>query len=433
MAPRLRPHRASTPSTSSPTVGRTSSWTTPTPAPSPTAWATRGGRAVQRRRGAIHVSSDIADGLAVAHRQGIVHRDLKPSNVLFRNGSTGERVLLADFGIARSLESARGSTIAAGTPHYMAPEQAQGRAERASDVYAAAVILHELLVGDPPFPFDSAGQVLRAQLTETPADVRIRRPDVPAPIAELISRGLSLEPEPPPGRRRRVEGGAGAGAAGGALAETIAPTTSTGPAPGETDRHPGRAGTPPPGAAASVTPPATPPPRHRSSTAGVHRRPAAPADTVPCPATAGEPRTSGGPGFLVGAVVVIVALIAAAMVFRSNKASAGEIILAPKTRRAPTRSRRRSCPPRPPRRSSHRRPSRPSRSGATGSVSGSTAGLYGGTRQLGVCDPGQLVSFLQANQPRKARRGRRCSASRPTRSRRTSPVSRPCCCAPIRG
>src|SRR5581483_10226646 len=105
---------------------------------------------------------------------------------------------------------------------------------------------------------------------------------------------------------------------------------------------------------------------------------------------------------LIGAVVVVVAIIAAALVLKSNKASAGEIILAPKNAPGanpftpsvvPTAA---TTPPF----TSPTVP--PQQKGATGSVSGSTPGLYGGTRQLGVCDPGQLVSFLQAN-PAKAR------------------------------
>ncbi|MBV9934829.1 MAG: serine/threonine protein kinase, partial [Actinobacteria bacterium] len=254
---------------------------------------------------AVRISIDIADGLAVAHRQGIVHRDLKPSNVLFRTSSgRAVRLVLADFGIARSLESARGSTIAAGTPHYMAPEQAQGQAERASDVYAAAVILHELLLGDPPFPFDSAGQVLRAQLTETPADVRVRRPDVPAPIAELIARGLALEPT-----HRPADGDAWKAALQAAAGQQPMPPQGATLGPGDIDRAGATLGPADMPTPIMSTPPPGPPPPY-----------SAPAEVTP----AGAPKRRNQTPMVIGALVVVIAIVVAAVVLKGGKASAGE-------------------------------------------------------------------------------------------------------------
>jgi len=332
---------------------------------------------------AVRISIDIADGLAVAHRQGIVHRDLKPSNVLFRTSSgRAVRLVLADFGIARSLESARGSTIAAGTPHYMAPEQAQGQAERASDVYAAAVILHELLLGDPPFPFDSAGQVLRAQLTETPADVRVRRPDVPAPIAELIARGLALEPT-----HRPADGDAWKAALQAAAGQQPMPPQGATLGPGDIDRAGATLGPADMPTPIMSTPPPGPPPPY-----------SAPAEVTP----AGAPKRRNQTPMVIGALVVVIAIVVAAVVLKGGKASAGEIILAPKN--APGANPfTPSVVPTAQTTPTFTSPTvPPTQKGATGSVSGSTPGLYGGTRQLGVCDPGQLVSFLKAN-PAKAR------------------------------
>ena len=84
---------------------------------------------------ALDLSIDIAEALAVAHGLGVVHRDLKPSNVMYRNVAAHhrdtrlERMLLADFGIARVTQGNQAATIAAGTPHYMAPEQSEGHAD----------------------------------------------------------------------------------------------------------------------------------------------------------------------------------------------------------------------------------------------------------------------------------------------------------------
>ena len=102
--------------------------------------------------------------------------------------------MLADFGIARSLARSRGTTIATGTPHYMAPEQADGRADERSDLYSAAVILYELLAGRVPYPYESASRVMFAQQQEPLAPISASRTDVPVGIDHLLARALSPDP-----------------------------------------------------------------------------------------------------------------------------------------------------------------------------------------------------------------------------------------------
>src|SRR3954469_24355512 len=149
----------------------------------------------------VQISLDIADGLTVAHALGIVHRDLKPSNVLFQSvpahhqTEQDERLVLADFGIARSMIETRGTTIATGTPKYMPPEQADGRADARSDIYAAAVIAYELLAGRVPHPYDSVGQLLTAQKTEPVTPIGELRADVPPALSAAIDRALSIDPD----------------------------------------------------------------------------------------------------------------------------------------------------------------------------------------------------------------------------------------------
>ena len=95
--------------------------------------------------------SPLADALDHAHGQAIVHRDLKPANVLLNEE---ERPILADFGLARMLESSMRFTQASqalGTPEYMSPEQAMGGdVDHRSDLYAYGVLLYQMLVGQTP-------------------------------------------------------------------------------------------------------------------------------------------------------------------------------------------------------------------------------------------------------------------------------------------
>ena len=157
-------------------------------------------QAVNRRQftidEAVSTSMAIASGLEAAHALDIVHRDLKPSAVLFQTipGSDEPQLVLADFGIAKSIAQSK-TTVATGTPHYMAPEQAEGRVDQRTDIYSAAVILYEMLAGRVPYAFDSLSEVIRAQGAAAPVALALLRPDAPPALSEAVARALSHDPE----------------------------------------------------------------------------------------------------------------------------------------------------------------------------------------------------------------------------------------------
>ncbi|NYI06200.1 serine/threonine-protein kinase [Allostreptomyces psammosilenae] len=150
--------------------------------------------------GGALLTAQIADALAASHADGVVHRDLKPANVLLAVGGGPDSVMrpmLTDFGIARLADSP-GITRAhefVGTPAYVAPETAEGREQTSAvDVYAAGIVLHELLTGQPPFTGDGPMTILHRHLTEEP-----RRPaTVPDPLWTVIERCLRKRPEERP-------------------------------------------------------------------------------------------------------------------------------------------------------------------------------------------------------------------------------------------
>ena len=144
------------------------------------------------------VLREVADALAYAHSRGVVHRDVKPDNILIERASG--RALVSDFGIARASEGESRLTltgVAVGTPAYMSPEQALGERELdgRSDIYSLGVVGYHMLVGEQPFRATSAAAMLVKHVSETPARVRQKRPDVPPHLAVAIDRALAKRPE----------------------------------------------------------------------------------------------------------------------------------------------------------------------------------------------------------------------------------------------
>src|SRR5581483_11588936 len=101
-----------------------------------------------------------------------------------------ERLVLVDFGVAKSLAAGSSTTIATGTPHYIAPEQSEGHADHRSDLYSAAVILYQLLSGRVPYPVDSIGALIRAQTAAEFPAIRTIRGDVSEALDAAIRRGM---------------------------------------------------------------------------------------------------------------------------------------------------------------------------------------------------------------------------------------------------
>ncbi len=136
-------------------------------------------------RRAVALVEALSRGVAEAHRLGIVHRDLKPGNVLL---TKDDRPMVTDFGLAKSVGVDSGLTVAEsiiGSPSYMAPEQAFGRAHEAgprADVYSLGAILYELLTGRPPF--------VGATMYDTLDQVRTAEPVRPGRLAPNLPRDL---------------------------------------------------------------------------------------------------------------------------------------------------------------------------------------------------------------------------------------------------
>ncbi|MGH3762057.1 serine/threonine-protein kinase [Actinophytocola sp.] len=149
---------------------------------------------------ALRLAVETARAVAVLHRLGVVHRDIKPSNVLVQSSPGGERIVISDLGVAKHVAQASGYTIAAGTPGYMAPEQAELGldVDVRADVYGLGALTYHLLTGTK---YD-AGDV--------------RGIDLPKKVKQVMVRALEPDRE-----RRWPDAAAFAGALAGVLAGLV--------------------------------------------------------------------------------------------------------------------------------------------------------------------------------------------------------------------
>jgi uncharacterized protein (TIGR03067 family) len=147
------------------------------------------------RRGALglreilRIGSQIACGLAAAHKQGLVHRDIKPANILLENGV--ERVKITDFGLARLSDDASVSQsgTVAGTPMFMSPEQATGESvDHRSDLFSLGSVLYLMAAGRPPFRAGTTLAVLKRVIDDEPTPVQQVNPEIPDWLAAIIAR-----------------------------------------------------------------------------------------------------------------------------------------------------------------------------------------------------------------------------------------------------
>ena len=144
----------------------------------------------------VRIGRAVADALAFAHEKGVVHRDIKPDNILLED----DRVLVADFGVARAVsevhEKLTATGMVVGTPTYMSPEQASGDREidGRSDVFALGCVLYELLAGEAPFDGPTPQAALMRRFTGPP---RSLRPfiDVPEALEATVLKSLARDPK----------------------------------------------------------------------------------------------------------------------------------------------------------------------------------------------------------------------------------------------
>ncbi len=144
----------------------------------------------------------ICSAVHAAHRKGIIHRDLKPDNVMIEvvDGEEIPRVL--DFGIAKLMDAVAVGTdfttetgSVMGTPHYMSPEQCEGKPlDARSDIYSLGTLVYELLTGNVPFPGKVTTSVMMQQVTAAPRPLRDLRPELPEAVELCVMRALSKNP-----------------------------------------------------------------------------------------------------------------------------------------------------------------------------------------------------------------------------------------------
>src|SRR5687768_10709445 len=145
---------------------------------------------------ALRIATAVGKALAAAHQRNIVHRDIKPENVFL----SGDHVYVVDFGVAKAIaatdaERLTSTGLAIGTPTYMSPEQAlAGPVDARSDQYSLAVMLYEMLAGEPPFAGPNQQATIARRLTERARPMSTVRATVPTAVERATLRALERTP-----------------------------------------------------------------------------------------------------------------------------------------------------------------------------------------------------------------------------------------------
>jgi serine/threonine-protein kinase len=160
----------------------------------------RGALRRERRLGlelAARIGCEVLEALSHAHAAGLAHRDIKPDNIVL----SPDGAVLVDFGISRAIaqsgeDRVTRSGFVVGTEEYMSPEQAAGGddVDGRTDLYSLGIVLFEAVAGRPPFSGPSAATVIDMQQHHEPPALQGLRSDVPAPMADVISRALRKRP-----------------------------------------------------------------------------------------------------------------------------------------------------------------------------------------------------------------------------------------------
>jgi serine/threonine-protein kinase len=161
---------------------------------------------------AMRYLEEILDALQAAHDAGVIHRDIKPSNIfLVESGRTRPYIKILDFGIAKTGAMKSGSTpqtrqsVVIGTPEYIAPEQAQGRAiSAATDLYAIGCMAFEMLAAKLPFRGENPLDTMFKHVVEPTPRVRSLVADIPAALDELVWKLMQKRPEDRPSSATEV-------------------------------------------------------------------------------------------------------------------------------------------------------------------------------------------------------------------------------------
>ncbi|MFE4665783.1 protein kinase [Streptomyces sp. NPDC056716] len=145
---------------------------------------------------ALRITADVLAALEISHEMGLVHRDIKPGNVMVTKRHV---IKVMDFGIARAMQSGVTSMtqtgMVVGTPQYLSPEQALGRAVDArSDLYSVGIMLFQLVTGRLPFEADSPLAIAYAHVQEEPVLASSVNRALPPAVDALITRALKKNP-----------------------------------------------------------------------------------------------------------------------------------------------------------------------------------------------------------------------------------------------